>query len=88
MKKRGDRDELGEAMEKLAMKLTNDLNEGKEIKKTASDTFGKLSGYFAATRRLNLKTPDPEDETGSFTDFARKINGTESTPVPVDRRNN
>lgn len=84
MTKKVKDDKLGEKMEALAEKLADDLKDGKDIKKTASDTFGRLTSYYAATRKLNLKVPDPDDEGATFDKFRETING----PAISATRNN
>lgn len=80
-KKRVDADELGTAMEKLAVKLAKELTSGNEPSKPSSDMFGKLTSYLAATRRLNLKAGEEEDEDApNFSNFKNKINGTGTPP--------
>ena len=37
--------------------------------------FGKLTTYFAATRKLNLKAPDEDNDDPTFDNFRDKING-------------
>lgn len=78
MSKKKSDDELGTEMERLAVKLAKGLVNGDTVSKATSDTFGKLTSYFAATRKLNLKTPDPEDEGETFSGFRDKIASTKS----------
>jgi len=73
-KKKAD-DVLGEQMERLAEKLAKDLADGEDVKKPTADMFGKLTTYFAATRKLNLKAPDEDDDDPTFDNFRDKING-------------
>jgi len=84
--KRAEKDELGAELEKLAVKITKALNseppkEGEEpqteVTKIMSDMFGKLTSYYASTRKLNLKTPPEDDpEAPTFDRFRRTIDGT------------
>ncbi len=79
MSKRTDKDELGKKMETLAEKLADELTNAPEevTLKAKSDMFGKLTSYFAATRKLNLKTPLEDDpEAPTFDKFRRTIDGT------------
>lgn len=79
MSKRADKDELGKKMEQLAEKLADQLIAGNEPSKPMSDMFGKLTSYFGATRKLNLKTPlEDDDDTPTFDKFRRTIDGTEA----------
>ena len=73
MTKKVDKDELGTELESLAVSLAKSMAGGTEPAKTIVDGFGKLTSYYAATRRLNLKAADPEDEGTNFTDIRNKI---------------
>lgn len=80
MAKKKESDELGAEMEKLAKAMTEalkaDLEEKKPVTKLTADAFGKLTTYFAATRKLNLKTDGDDDDGSSFDRFRSNINNT------------
>lgn len=73
MTKKVDKDELGEKLEKLACQIADNLIADKEPAKALTDGFGKLSNYYAQTRKLNLKTPEAEDEGDTFSAIRDKI---------------
>lgn len=75
MRKRVDKDELGEKLEKLAVTLADEAAKGEEPSKARSDVFGKLTTYFAATRKLNLKAAPDEEDGDTFSSFKDKVNG-------------
>lgn len=82
MTKRKDKDELGEKMEKLACAMADSLlsenldDAAQKVSKARTDGFKALSGYFSATRKLDLKTQPDEDEGAfNFGNSRNKING-------------
>ena len=73
MPKKLPEDKLAKKMEELACALADKLTNDTEPTKAATDAFGKLTSYFAMTRKLNLKNPEPDDEEGTFNDFRNKL---------------
>lgn len=75
MSRKAQEDKLAEKMETLACSLADDLSSDNEPSKQKTDGFKALSSYFAATRKLNLKAPEPEDpDAPNFGNFRDKIN--------------
>lgn len=74
MTKKGDKDDLADKMEKLAETLADDLKGNGEPPKARIDGFKALTTYFTATRKLNLKNPDDDEEGTTFNGIRQKLN--------------
>ena len=75
MTKKSAKDELGTEMEALAISLAKSMAKGTEPAKEVINGFGKLTSYFAATRKLNLKASEPEDEGTTFDGIRKRLAG-------------